>query len=268
MLRFCDVAKHYADGTRALDGVSIEVPRGQFCVLLGPSGAGKSTLLRLVNGLATASSGQTSVDGVAVEPRHLKRLRPRVAMIHQQFNLVARASVETNVLCGALPSLPLWRAMTGVFPAALRRKACELMASVDLGEEHLDRRAGELSGGQQQRVGIARAFMLDPLVVLADEPVASLDPRTSRDVLSLLHRQSRARGCTVLCSLHQTDLAREFADRIVALRGGRVVFDGPPRAFDSAAASLLYASQDAASALAAPPRDEPVPAPQWLVASA
>jgi phosphonate transport system ATP-binding protein len=240
MLRFDEVALRYSDGTAALSSVSFEVPRGEFCVVLGASGAGKSTLLRLVNGLAAPTGGVVTIDGVPVGPRTLPALRPRMGMIHQQFNLVLRASVATNVICGALPAVPTWRALLGLFPRALQDKACALIAEVGLQEEHLRRRASDLSGGQQQRVAIARAFMLDPALVLADEPVASLDPTTSRDVLALLKREARDRGATVLCSLHQIGLAREFADRIVGLGQGRVVFDGPPEALDAHVLALIY----------------------------
>lgn len=240
MLRFESVGMRYADGTVALKAVSLHIPHGEFCVVLGASGAGKSTLLRMANGLVTPTSGTVDVDDVRVAAASLAGIRPRIGMIHQQFNLVLRATVATNVLSGALPALPMWRALPGLFPQAMRRKACELVGAVGLQEQHLHRRASELSGGQQQRVGIARAFMLDPPLVLADEPVASLDPRASVEVLALLKRQARERGTTVLCSLHQVDLARTFADRIVALRDGTVVFDGPPEAFDSRTARDLY----------------------------
>lgn len=261
MLCFDSVALRHADGTQALDGVSLEVPAGQFCVVLGASGAGKSTLLRTVNGLARPTAGAVRVLGTPVAPRNLARLRPRIGMIHQQFNLVARATVAQNVLCGALPAMPLWRMLPGLFTDAARRKACGLIEAVGLGEEHLLRRVGELSGGQQQRVGIARAFMLDPPLVLADEPVASLDPQTSHDVLDLLRRQARERGATVLCSLHQLDLAREFADRIVALRRGRVVFDGAPQAFGQDAFEAVYGRGAETPAQAASPAGRrPLPA--------
>lgn len=274
MLCFESVALRHADGTRALGGVSLEVPAGQFCVVLGASGAGKSTLLRTVNGLARPTQGTVRVEGMAIGPRTLSRIRPRIGMIHQQFNLVARSTVAENVLCGALPAMPLWRALPGLFTEAARHKACALVEAVGLAEEHLLRRVSELSGGQQQRVGIARAFMLDPPLVLADEPVASLDPQTSHDVLSLLRRQARERGATVLCSLHQLELAREFADRIVALRRGVVVFDGAPRAFGAQAFDAVYGrhadapAADAADPVPAwqpPPSSPPQPLPAGLL---
>ena len=240
MLSFRHVDVTFPGGTRALRNVTLHVPRGQFCVLLGPSGAGKSTLLRTVNGLVRPTTGEVKVGGLAVTPRTLASVRPRVAMIHQQFNLSPRLSVAKNVLAGALPTVSTPRALLHLFPRALRRRACALVARVGLEEEHLRRRARDLSGGQQQRVGIARAFMLDPPVVLADEPVASLDPGTSREILGLLRQASKERGATVLCSLHQVDLTREFADRVVGLHGGEIVYDGGPGDLDDATLTLIY----------------------------
>jgi phosphonate transport system ATP-binding protein len=237
---FSDLAVAFADGTQALKGITLSVPRGQFCVVLGPSGAGKSTLLRTVNGLVGAARGRIVIDGEELTSRSLRTLRPRMAMIHQQFNLITRATVGANVLTGALPAVSTWRALLQWYPKRFREKACELLDEVGLEPRHVARRVSALSGGQQQRVGIARAFMLDPIVMLADEPVASLDPRTSRETLDLLKRQSQQRRTTVLCSLHQIDLARQFADRIVALREGVVAFDGPPQAFTDSIVDQVY----------------------------
>jgi phosphonate transport system ATP-binding protein len=223
-----DLTVSFPDGTRALRGVSVSAPRGQFCVILGPSGSGKSTLLRSLNGLATASRGRIYLESVELNRHSLSVLRPRTAMIHQQFNLVTRATVAANVLSGALPAVATWRVLLQWYPKHYRDKACRLLQEVGLEPRHLHRRVSDLSGGQQQRVGIARAFMLDPLILLADEPVANLDPRTSRDILELLRKQSHQHHTTVLCSLHQVDLAREFADRIIALREGQVAYDGTP----------------------------------------
>jgi len=244
MLHFKDVHVVFPGGTRAVDGVSLTVPRGQFCVVLGSSGAGKSTLLRTVNGLVRPTSGSVDVDGVSVLPRNLKAIRGRVGMIHQQFNLVGRASVHRNVMSGALHRVGVVPALAGLFPRGYRHKACDLLAEVGLDEEHLYRRAGNLSGGQQQRVAIARAFMLDPTVVLADEPVASLDPGTSMTVLSLLRESARRHNATVMCSLHQLAFAREFADRIVGMALGRVIYDGPPNGLSDRVLRRIYGDMD------------------------
>lgn len=241
MIEFHSLSKTWPDGTRALSEISLAVPHGQFCVVLGPSGAGKSTLLRAVNGLMRPSTGRVLIDGIELTPATERQLRQRVAMIHQHFNLALRLSVAGNVLAGLLPAVSTGRALLGWFTPEHRAKACALLASVGLAPQHLPRRAGELSGGQQQRVGIARAFMLDPEVVLADEPVASLDPKISRDILTLIRDTARERNTSVLCSLHQVDLAREFGDRIVGMRDGRIVFDGPPAEFTDEVVERLYA---------------------------
>ncbi len=239
-LSFAHLVKQFPDGVRALDDVSFDVPRGQFCVVLGRSGSGKTTLLRTVNGLTALDAGTVALDGAALTKDSLRATRRKVAMVHQQFNLVERASVAANVLAGAIAEAPAWRVHLGWHTAGHRARACAALHRVGLDELHLSRRASALSGGQQQRVGIARAILLSPEVILADEPVASLDPAISREILVLLRDVARETGATVLCSLHQTDLAREFADRIVGMRTGRVVFDGHPAAFDAAAEAALY----------------------------
>lgn len=220
--------------------MTFEVAAGEFCVILGPSGSGKSTLLRTLNGLVTADSGSIRIGEIEITAHSLPKLRRQVGMIYQQFSLVQRASVAHNVISGVLASTNTLQAILGIFSQTHRRKACNLLSSVGLQPEHLRRRVDELSGGQQQRVGIARAFMSDPSLILADEPVASLDPKISRDILSLLQRQARERNATVLCSLHQVDLAQEFGDRIIALRQGRVVFDGAPSCLTSAVETAIY----------------------------
>lgn len=255
MLVFDRIAKTWPGGARALDDVSFVVPRGAFVVLLGPSGAGKSTLLRMVNGLVSPSSGAVVVDGLPVRRDTLAAVRRRVAMVHQQFNLVERLSVAANILSGAVAAVPGWRAALWWYPPELRRRAWELCRAVGLTEREFFRRAATLSGGQQQRVGIARALILEPALLLADEPVASLDPVIAREVLALLRDLARARGTTVLCSLHQIDLARDFADRIVGLGGGRVVFDGPPEALTETAIARIYGA-----AMVRRPAPELVPA--------
>lgn len=239
LLQFDRVSKRFEEGTLAVDEVSFSVPAGQFCVLLGASGAGKSTLLRMVNGLVTPSGGGTIFDGIEVKAATLRQVQPRIGMIHQQFNLVGRLSVLDNVLTGALPRVSTPRAMINLFPRHYARKACNLLEQVGLNETQLYRRTLQLSGGQQ-RVAIARAFLLDPALVLADEPVASLDPNTSRTILALLKQASRRYNATVFCSLHQVELALEYADRIVGMRDGRIVFDGRPGEFTEAEQQALY----------------------------
>ncbi len=253
MVRWRDVTRGYPDGTFALRGVTLEVPRGQFCVVLGSSGAGKTTLLRTVIGLVVPASGTVEVDGTVVSAATLAAVRSKVAMVHQSFSLVGRATVLDNVLDGALREVSTARALFGLFPERYRRKACGLLHDLGLEEGHLYRRASELSGGQQQRVAIARAFLLDPAVVLADEPVASLDMAMSHTILRLLRETSARRGATVLVSLHQVDLAKQFADRIVAMRGGEVIADGRPEELDEAALARIYASADRTLPAVPPP---------------
>lgn len=240
MLKFHSVSKRFDDGTQALSTINLDIPKGQFCVLLGPSGAGKSTLLYMANGLVTSTTGQVEIDGKMLNRTNIKSIRQTVGMVHQQFNLTPRLSVAMNVLSGALPFVSYLRAAVMWYPHALRERACDLLAEVGLAPEHLSRRVSELSGGQQQRVGIARAFMLEPRLLLADEPVASLDPRVSREIMALLRDEAKRRGTTVVCSLHQPELAVEFADRIIALKGGKLVFDGSPEELVAAGLDGIY----------------------------
>ena len=240
MIEFRQICKVFADGSSALTQVSASIPVGEFCVLLGSSGAGKTTLLKMVNGLVTATDGQVFVNRQELTRKNLKKIRSQVAMIHQNFAIVPRLTVETNILSGAAAQLPLWRIVSGLYPSDLRRKAAELCESVGLDEAQFNRRATDLSGGQQQRAGIARAFITEPEVVLADEPVASLDPKISYDILQTLRTAARERNATVVCSLHQLDLAREFADRIIGMGSGSVVYDGHPDKLDEASVEQIY----------------------------
>lgn len=243
MIDFEGVAKAYPDGSTAVEGVSFSVPIGQFCVVLGASGAGKSTLLRMVNGLVEPTRGRVRVDGMAVGPATLPALRPRIGMIHQQFNLVLRASVATNVISGALPAVPTLAALAGLFPERHRGRACDLLAAVGLEPQHLRRRADALSGGQQQRVGIARALMQDPEIILADEPVASLDPVLAHSIMQYLEKINNEDGVTVICSLHFLDLVHRYAHRAIALNAGRIVFDGPPKEIDDERFKEIYGQE-------------------------
>lgn len=240
MLKLSNVSRVYDDGTKAVDSVSLSVETGEFCVLLGPSGAGKSTLMNMVNGVIEPTYGSVEVGGVVLSNRNRATIQREIGMIHQQLHLVPRLSVLHNVLSGVLPQVNFWYSLIKYFPEDQQRKACRLLQEVGLEEKHLYRRASELSGGQQQRVAIARAFMCEPKVVLADEPVASLDPAMSRGVLNNLKSAARLHDATVVCTLHQIDYALEFADRVVALRDGRVFYDGSPEAMDAETQSELY----------------------------
>lgn len=240
MLKFNNVSRVYDDGTRAVDNVSLHVRQGEFCVLLGPSGAGKSTLMNMVNGVVEPSNGTLTVGGVELDRHTRSDIQRNIGMIHQQLHLVPRLSVLDNVLTGLLPQVNLWRSLIKSFPLEVQRKACQLLQEVGMEEKQLYRRASELSGGQQQRVAIARAFLSQPTIVLADEPVASLDPAMSRSVLNSLKTAARVHNATVVCTLHQMEYALEFGDRIVALRDGKVFFDGAPSAMDEATQAKLY----------------------------
>ena len=248
MLKFNNVSRLYDDGTLAVDQVSLSIDKGEFCVLLGPSGAGKSSLMNMVNGVVEPTGGSVYVGDIELNRKSRSQLQRRVSMIHQQLHLVPRLSVIHNVLLGILPQTGMIRSLFKSFPAKEQRRACQLLSEVGLEEKHLYRRASDLSGGQQQRVAIARAFMATPEIVLADEPVASLDPAMSRSVLNSLKTAAKQHGATVVCTLHQVEYAIEFADRIVALRKGKVFFDGHPNAMDAATQEQLYRlTEDAVS---------------------
>jgi len=225
----------------ALDAVSLEVAAGEMVVVLGPSGAGKSTLLRCINRLVQPDAGEVRIGGEA-PPRDregLRRLRAQVGMIFQDHNLVPRLSVLKNVLTGRLSHMPLWPSILQLFGEEDLRIAHACLKRVQLDEREWSR-DNRLSGGQQQRVGIARALAQQPRAILADEPVASLDPKTARVVLDDLRRASRELGIAVLCNLHQVGYAMEFADRVVGIHAGAVVFDGTPKTLDEAALARIY----------------------------
>ena len=208
----------------ALSGVSIGVPAGQFLVILGPSGAGKSTLMRCVNRLVEPTSGEIFFENKQIRG-DLRTIRRQFGMVFQQFNLVKRLSVLTNVLTGRLGYRSVLRSLFYSFPESDKRIAFECLARVNM-EHKAFQRADTLSGGEQQRVAIARALAQEPKVILADEPVASLDPKIARQVLTYLRQVAKELGITVLCNLHQVEYAREFGERIVGMSRGTVVFDG------------------------------------------
>ncbi|HET19598.1 MAG TPA: phosphonate ABC transporter ATP-binding protein, partial [Chromatiales bacterium] len=218
---------------------SLSIEPGRFTVILGPSGAGKSTLLRMMNGLETPTEGLVKVHDVPLIPRNLRRVRRKVGMVFQQFNLVGRLNVMTNVLTGRLAYRSWLGSMLHLFRKEDFDIAHEALARVGLTDKAWVR-ADQLSGGQQQRVGIARALAQKPSVILADEPVASLDPVTSEEVLDLLRAICRNDGIAVVANLHQVEYTRRYADRVIGINAGKVVFDGPPDALDDAVIEILY----------------------------
>lgn len=247
MIRIRGLAKHYGE-LPALRGVNLDVAAGELCVVLGPSGAGKSTLLRCINRLVEPDAGEVRINDRPPPDSAdaLRELRAGVGMIFQQHNLVPRLSVLKNVLTGRLARLPVLSSIAQIFPREDVAIAMAALNRVGLAERAEDR-ADRLSGGQQQRVGIARALAQQPQVLLADEPVASLDPMTARVVLEDLRSAAHELQIAVLCNLHQVELAREFADRVVGITAGQVVFDGPPAALDEAALQRIYPGLDAAA---------------------
>jgi phosphonate transport system ATP-binding protein len=234
------LTKRYAPAIAALDGLSFTIRPGEFVAVLGPSGAGKTTLFRCLTGLTRPDGGTVVVVGHDIwrSPRELRSARRQLALIFQQFNLIRRLSALENVLVGRLAHVPTWRVLLRRFTRRDRQLALGCLDTVGL-VDRAGTRAAELSGGQQQRVAIARALAQDAKIILADEPVASLDPESSATVLASL-RSAVSAGVTVVASLHQVHLARAYADRIVALRGGRIVEDVAAARLDARALELIY----------------------------
>lgn len=240
MIQVEDLEVVYPTGTRALAATTLGFERGRFTVLLGASGAGKSTLLRTLNGLVKPTAGRVMVEGIGVlrGNRAVRMHRRRTGMVFQQHQLIGRATVLSNVLTGRLGYHSGLRTLLPL-PAAEKRLALDAIERTGLIDYAL-RRADQLSGGQQQRVGIARALVQEPTLILADEPVASLDPATADRVLGLLHTICKTDGITAVVSLHQLEFARRYAEHIVGLARGRVVFDGPPAKLGAAEINRIY----------------------------
>lgn len=241
-VRLTDVTVRYPNGTVGLRGVSLSVEPGEMVAVVGLSGSGKSTMIRTVNGLVPATSGTVEVGSYPVNElrgRRLRQLRGSVGMIFQGFNLADRASVYHNVLVGRFSHTPTWRTMLGLVGREDREIVLGALDSVGMLEKVWGR-AGALSGGQKQRVAIARALSQQPRVMLADEPVASLDPPTAHAVMSDLRRINTERGLTVLVNLHLMDLARQYTTRMIGLRAGELVYDGPAASADDAVFEEIY----------------------------
>jgi len=245
MLRVEHLTKVYDDGTVALSDVSFDVADGQFLAVIGLSGSGKSTLLRCINRLIDPTEGRITWNGediTAASQEDMRRIRRRIGMVFQHFNLVHRSKVITNVLAGRLGYTPPALAIANIFSKADRDKAVAQLERVGLAEK-AQNMSEELSGGQQQRVGIARAMMQDPEMILADEPVASLDPVLAHSIMQYLEVINQEDGVTIICSLHFLDLVHRYGQRVIALNDGQLVFEGSPQEIDDAMFKDIYGQE-------------------------
>jgi len=228
MIEFIDVEKIYKNGTKGLTNVNLTIKQGEFVAVIGLSGAGKSTLIRCINRIHDITSGSIMVNHVDVSKlrgKHIREFRRGIGMIFQSFNLVTRTSVLNNVLVSFVPGLPMWRRITGIFKREHKIKALEALDKVGI----LDKafvRVDQLSGGQQQRVALARTLAQNPAILLADEPIASLDPVTSRNVMNDFKRINKEMKISVIMNIHHVEMALEYADRVIGIRKGEVVYDG------------------------------------------
>jgi phosphonate transport system ATP-binding protein len=237
--------KEYSAGVPVLNNISLTIEGRGTTAVIGPSGTGKSTLLRCINRLVVPTSGEIlflGQDLAALRGRHLRDARRRIGMVFQEYNLVERLSVIENVLCGRLGYLAAWRALLRRFPSADLEQAFDLLDAVGLGA-FATRRADQLSGGQRQRVGIARALIQQPDLILADEPTSSLDPKTSTGIMEMITHRASEREIPVVVNIHNVELARHFADRIIGMFRGKIVFDGPPGALEHSHLISIYGGE-------------------------
>lgn len=250
IIEFKNVSKIYDNQTVGLKDINLTIYPGEFVVVIGLSGAGKSTLMRSVNRLHDITAGDIEIGGRSItqaKGKELLAMRREIGMIFQNFNLVKRATVLRNVLTGRVGYYPTWKMMFGMFTQADKQKAYEALQRVELADK-VYARADELSGGQQQRVSIARALTQEPRIILADEPIASLDPQTTHRVMDDLKKINEELGITVLINLHSVELAKEYGSRIVGIRAGHKVFDGPVASADDATIDAIYSGADTAKA--------------------
>ncbi len=242
LITFKNVGVVYPNGFRALKNVNLEISNGEFVVVIGPSGSGKTTLIRTINGFVRISEGELIVNGKNLRnlsEKELRTLRREIGMIFQSFNLVKRISVLRNVLIGRLGYTPTLRSIFNIFSKEDIQLAFENLKMVGI-EDKAYVRADQLSGGQQQRVAIARALTQKPKIILADEPVASLDPPTAKIVMDYLKKINKELGITTIVNLHDVDLAREYGERIVGLRNGEIIYDGSVKKLDDSALKRIY----------------------------
>jgi phosphonate transport system ATP-binding protein len=246
MLRLEQLVKRYPTGDEALKGIDLEVPAGQVMALIGPSGAGKSTVIRCINRLVEPTSGRVVLGGEelsALGSGALRRARRRMGMIFQEYALVERLTVMENVLSGQLGYVGFWQSWFRRFPQSAVDEAFRLLERVGL-DQMVDKRADELSGGQRQRVGIARALIQDPEILLVDEPTASLDPKTSRQIMRLICELCEERQLAAIINIHDVALAQMFVQRVVGLQLGSIVYDGPPEGLTPEALTEIYGEED------------------------
>ena len=242
MIVFDHVSKTYPNGYQALKDINLTIEQGEFVAIIGLSGAGKSTLIRTINRMHDITDGTLTVDGVNVmelKGARLRQFRRNIGMIFQSFNLVTRTTVIKNVLTSRVPELPFWRALLGAYPKKDKLEALEALDKVGI----LDKafvRADQLSGGQQQRVALARTLAQNPQIILADEPVASLDPVTAKQVMDDFQRINRDMHITVLINIHHVELALQYATRVIGIRAGEIVYDGPANQVDQAVLDSIY----------------------------
>ena len=239
MLEINNLKKTFENGSPALKGVDLKIDKGEFVSILGPSGSGKTTLLRTINGLETSSGGEIYFDNKQVSNNNISEVQKKTGMIFQEFNLINNLSAINNVLTGLLNTSNKFLSLFYLFSKKQKIEALRSLETVGLLEKSYSR-SDELSGGQRQRVGIARAIIKYPLLLLADEPVASLDPKSSNTILSLLKKINQEFGTTILCNLHQVDLAKKYSDRVIGLIDGKIIFDEKSSNINEAYLKKIY----------------------------
>lgn len=242
MIEFSHVEKVYPNGTEALKGINLHVDSGEFVAVIGLSGAGKSTLIRCINRMHDITGGNLFVDEInvgALKGKAIRKFRRKVGMIFQSYNLVNRTTVLKNVLVAFAPDNPFWRTFSGIYTHAQKRQALEALNQVGILEKAY-MRVDQLSGGQQQRVALARTLAQEPDIILADEPIASLDPMTSKRVMDDFTRINKEMNITILMNIHHVEIALEYADRIIGIRAGEVVFDGKASTVDDGVLKMIY----------------------------